>query len=119
MSVRKVLSVWPAVVLSGCVAGYQPDLGSPDPAARIRAIRQVADRQDHAAVPLLVNRLEDEDDAVRFYAITALVRMTGTDQGYKFYAPESERLEAVKRWRRFIHEQRPGRPSTQSISLRR
>jgi hypothetical protein len=108
--------VWSVLLLGGCVAGYKPALTSPDPAARIRAIRQVVEKQDRGAVPLLVNRLEDEDEAVRFYAITALVKMTGSDLGYRFYAPEAERLEAVKRWRRHI-EAGPAAPTTMSAGV--
>jgi hypothetical protein len=115
--VRVLQNAWLCLVLllGGCIAGYRPALSSPDPAARIRAIRQGVEKQDRGAVPLLVNRLEDEDEAVRFYAITALVKMTGSDQGYRFYAPESERREAVKRWRRHI-EKGPTGPTTMSAS---
>lgn len=104
MDIQKIILLWPAAMLCGCVGGYQPDLTSPDPSARIRAIRQVAEKPTPSSVPLLVNRLEDEDEGVRFYAIGALVRMTGTDMGYTYYAPEAERLEAVKRWRRYVRD---------------
>jgi len=102
------------LLLSGCVAGYRPDLNSPDPAARIRAIRQIVARNEATAVPLLVDRLEDEDEAVRFYAISALVRMTGTDRGYKYYEPQRERLTAVKRWRDHVRTRGKARPTTRT-----
>jgi len=104
---------WPVLALGGCVAGYPPELASPDPAARIRAIRQIAEKRDPRAVPLLVDRLEDEDEAVRFYAIAALVRITGTDRGYKYYRTESERLEAVRRWRGHVQGLSAAGPTTQ------
>ena len=107
-----------AVLLSaGCVAGYRTDLNSPDPAARIRAIRHVVETGDQGALPLLVDRLEDEDEGVRFYAIAALTRITETDMGYKYYKPARERLPAVKRWRDYVRE-RAAPASTQAASSR-
>lgn len=107
------------LLLGGCVAGYRPALDSPDPAARIRAIRQVTAKQDHNAIPLLVDRLEDEDEAVRFYAIGALSRMTGTDMGYKYYQPRRERLPAVRRWRQYVRQRSRKVSSTQTASSER
>ncbi len=109
---------WVCLLVTGCVGGYPPGLTSPDPAARIRAIRQIAEKGQSSAVPLLVNRLEDEDEAVRFYAIGALVRLTGSDQGYKYYAPERERTEAVKRWRNSVRNRGKGEPTAASVQVR-
>ncbi len=117
MSGIQRISVVAVPLLAGCVAGYRADLNSPDPAARIRAIRDVVDTGDQGALPLLVDRLEDEDEGVRFYAIAALTRITGTDMGYKYYKPAQERLPAVKRWRDYVHE-RATPASTQSASSR-
>jgi hypothetical protein len=104
------------VLTGGCIAGYPPAIDSPDPAARIRAIRQVTEKHDRTAVPLLVDRLEDEDEAVRFYAIGALVKLTGTDRGYKYYKPARERLPAVRRWRRYVREEAPSTPTTKTAA---
>ena len=117
MSDLKILSTGFVVLLSGCAGGFPPDLHSPDPAARIRAMRQVAEQEDKTAVPLLVDRLEDEDEAVRFYAIAALFRMTGTDMGYKYYKPLRERLPAVKRWRQYVRRRAKAEPSTQAAAF--
>jgi hypothetical protein len=114
MSETRAICVGTLVLLGGCVGGYKPDLNSPDPAARIRAIRQVTEKHDSRAIPLLVDRLEDEDEAVRFYAIAALTRMTGTDMGYKYYQPAYERLPAVRRWRRYVRERNDKATSTQT-----
>ena len=51
---------------------YPEALQSERPDQRIQAIKQAAERQDHAVIGILVDRLEDEDEAVRFYAILAL-----------------------------------------------
>ena len=63
---------------------------------------QAGERSDRSAVPALVDRLEDEDEAVRFYAILALERLTGTRLGYDYGAPEMERRAGVDRWRRSV-----------------
>jgi hypothetical protein len=51
--------------------------------------------------------LEDDSPDVRMFAIGALRRMTGKDFGYRFYAEEDERAEAVKRWREWLKAQPP------------
>ncbi len=67
------------------------------------AIRAAAERGDKAAVPHIVDRLEDEDDGVRFFAILALDRITGERFGYDYAKPVKERAAAVKRWRAYVH----------------
>ena len=91
---------------AGCRLGMNDSvaLDSPDPAARVRAIRAAADRRDRTAVPLLVDRLEDEDEAVRFYAIAASRRITSKDHGYCYYHPAAARARAVERWRRALDD---------------
>ena len=95
-----------ALIGTGCRLGLTDsvDFGSPEPASRIRAIRAAADRRDLTAVPLLVDRLEDEDEAVRFYAIAALRRLTARDHGYRYYHPAAARDRAVKRWRQALED---------------
>lgn len=119
MSRMAVICVLGVPILSGCVGGYKPDLNSPDPAARIRAIRQTTERAERTSIPLLVDRLEDEDEAVRFYAINALIRLTGRDMGYKYYKSAHERLAAVKRWRRYVRQESSAGATTQAADSRR
>ncbi|MBU0639142.1 MAG: HEAT repeat domain-containing protein [Planctomycetes bacterium] len=66
---------------------------------RAQAAVTLAEASDPEAVQKLVNLLEDQDRAVRMYAILALRRLCGEDYEYKYYAPEPERLRAVQRWR--------------------
>ena len=54
-----------------------------------------------SVVPLFVDRLEDEDEAVRFYAILALEKLTGTRLGYRYGDPVDLRRRAIERWRRY------------------
>lgn len=104
------------VVVAGCVGGYKPDLQSPDPAARIRAIVEVANEGKTSAVPALVDRLEDEDEGVRFYAIEALKRLTGEDMGYRYYESAYERRPAVERWRRYARQHEARTPTSRSVA---
>ncbi len=91
--------------LSGCgphTPRQKVSLESPDSAVRVLAIVRAANDRDQSAVPLLVDRLEDEDPAVRFYAILALDSLTGTRLGYEYGGPAFERRASVERWRRFV-----------------
>jgi hypothetical protein len=69
---------------------------------RIRAIKWAADKNLRPAVPLLVDSLQSEDEAVRFYAIEALRRIAGTDHGYDYKAQPQQRAAAVKRWQESV-----------------
>ncbi len=80
------------------------DLEDPNPAIRIMAIKWAGDNKVSAAVPRLVEFLQDEDRSVRFYAIESLDRITGTNQGFDYKATPEKRAAAVKRWREFIEE---------------
>ena len=106
------------MVLAGCQLGRpKPGAGlaSADPLERIQAIVAAGETRDASAVPLLVDRLEDEDQAVRFYAIQALTRITGQDMGYRYYRPFWERARAVRRWRGFLEHRAASRPATQAV----
>jgi HEAT repeat protein len=69
---------------------------------RIKAIREAGEQKDRTAVPILVNRLEDEDDAVRFFAIIALERITGQRFGYEYSQPLAVRTRSVEIWREYL-----------------
>jgi hypothetical protein len=101
------------VVTSGCrsVEPFPASLNSSRPEERVRAAKKAVDypyaspAERQTALELLVWRLDDEDDCVRFFAILALERMTGTRLGYEYHAPAYERLRAVQSWRRYLAEQ--------------
>jgi hypothetical protein len=107
---RKVMSVFAVGGLagwSGCggaTSRADVSLESPDPSVRVRSVVRAAESNEASVIPLLVDRLEDEDEAVRFYAILALERLTGTRLGYKYGASEAQRRADVERWRRFLVE---------------
>jgi hypothetical protein len=95
-----------AVALAaGCGPGrtpYPEALQSQRPEERTLAVKHAAEAHDRSAIPTLVDRLEDEDEAVRFYAILALEKLTGTRLGYDYSSPETQRRQAVERWRRYV-----------------
>lgn len=99
-------------VASGCGPAGGPlglaQLESPDPAIRIRAVvrltSRVAPDQDarRTLEAALVDRLEDEDQAVRMFAIAGLDRLTGERFGYVAYTGPDRRQPAVERWREYL-----------------
>ena len=94
--------------INGCAATvYRSNIQAPYSHDRILAIREAGERRDRQAVPLLVDRLEDEDSAVRFYAILALERITGERLGYQYEDSSAERQVAVERWRKFAADAPP------------
>ena len=94
------------LVFVGCdsAGGESGDTGleSSNSTVRIMAIKRAGDSKDSAAVPQLVDCLQNEDESVRFYAVEALRRVTGTDRGYDYKDPPQKRAAAVKRWRDFL-----------------
>ncbi len=98
---------WPVLLCVLTLVGCQGSRGlagiqSADPRERSLAIREAAEAKDARAIPLLVDRLEDEDDGVRFYAILGLERITGERFGYHYSKPARERAGAVERWRAYV-----------------
>lgn len=94
-----------ALVLAGCQHGgvsVQPSLSSLNPIGRAKAIVAISEAGDRSKVPLLVDRLEDEDEVVRLFAIQALVRLVGEDKGYRHYDRAPQRARAVRRWRSWL-----------------
>ncbi|MFA6133069.1 MAG: HEAT repeat domain-containing protein [Phycisphaerae bacterium] len=75
-----------------------------NPDVRVHAIMEAAQTRDERALPYLVDRLDDGRDEVRFFAILALEKITGTDRGYKYYEDPGPRHEAVERWRQWLKE---------------
>jgi len=101
--------IWTAtiLILSGCSGPFDrkmglSDLESPNTAVRIMAIKWAGDNKASSAIPQLVDFLHDEDTSVRFFAIEALRRITGTNNGYDYKASPQLRAEAVERWHEFL-----------------
>lgn len=93
------------MLVSGCgppKTAYPAALNSERPDERIAAIRRAGETNDRSVTGILIDRLEDDDEAVRLFAILALERLTGTRLGYDYHAPEAARRRAVERWRRHL-----------------
>lgn len=69
---------------------------------RVAAIVQAGQQRDRRAVPFLVDRLEEDSTDVRMFTIESLRRITGRDFGFRAYADEPDRREAVAKWRRWL-----------------
>ncbi len=93
-------------LLTSCASqqSWQTRLTADDPAERIRAVREIANAGDTKQAPQLVARLEDEDSAVRFYAIMGLERLTGKRRGYTYYGTRHDRAAAVLSWQQYLIE---------------
>ena len=105
-------------LMAGCARPHTPypeSFNSFLPEERILAAKHAAEIHDREAIPLLVDRLEDDDPAVRLFTILALEKITGTRLGYDYAGDELERARAAQRWRRYVAEQAASRPAPASV----
>ncbi|MBL4702719.1 hypothetical protein JYU15_01205, partial [bacterium AH-315-I18] len=102
-----VLRIMPwllASLLGACSPGpllSEGGFNSPDPAARLYAIRRAGQQRDRLAVRPLIERLNSDDAAERLMSIQSLERITATRLDYDPYAPAGQREEAITRWVEF------------------
>lgn len=102
-----------------CIGRDAPSIDSQDPDRLIPAIKAGVMSNNQQIIPKLVNDLESDDSAIRFYAIDGLQRLTGQDLGYVFFDDADDRKPAVQRWKEWLAEH-PGNgrntiyPSAQS-----
>jgi hypothetical protein len=89
----------------------------PDPSVKIPAYKKAVRKHDKAAIRQLVKDLENDDPAVRLYAIHALQEMTGETFGYRYFETDEQRKPAVRKWQQWLKagekapgEKSPGRP---------
>lgn len=92
-------------VLAGCTAPREPlRIDSRNPQVKILAMKQAAERMDRTKLPLLIDQLDNDDAAVRFYAIESLRRITGEQFGYNYYDPMVQRSAAIERWKQWLNQ---------------
>jgi hypothetical protein len=92
-----------AICCGGCDAPpIKPVLTDPDPSVKIPAIKLAVQQKDRAAIPNLIQSLESDDPAIRFYANDALIKLTGQDFGFLYYADDPLRRAAVQRWQAWL-----------------
>ena len=90
--------------LVGCTpSALDGTFNSPDPAAKLNAIKTAGINRDATAIPHLIQQLESDDPSVRLFAIGALERITGTRLGYIPYDPPTKRRAAIEGWLRAYH----------------
>ena len=83
----------------GCTAPRRPlVVTDPDPSVKIPAFKKAVRTKDRAAARQLVADLNNDDPAVRLFAINALERMTGRRFGYRYFDTDEARRPSVSRW---------------------
>lgn len=65
----------------------------------MEAVTATVGSRDTSQVPALILLLEDDDDAVRLAAGSALRDLTGHDTGYRAFSPPEERARQAAEWR--------------------
>jgi len=100
------LSWLAAMLLCGCQAPRGPvDIHSDDPDLKINAIQRDAATNNQKDIATMVEELNSDDPAMRFYSIQALVRLTHEDLGYRYYEDEDQRAPAIARWKEWLKKQ--------------
>ncbi|MEM9415151.1 MAG: HEAT repeat domain-containing protein [Planctomycetota bacterium] len=109
---------WIALLLGvglvpGCaqskIAGDGRSVDAPD---RIPALVRQADRPGDEGLSVLIHALDDDDPAVRMFAVQALRERTGESFGYRYYDSAERRRPAIRRWRDWADaQQNPGTPA--------
>lgn len=94
-----------AGLLAGCVQESKrplkprEEIYDPNPTRRAQAVGELGRVGSDRDVPLLIEALDDQDEAVRMAAGRGLVELTGHDTGYRPYADSSELRRQVDLWR--------------------
>jgi hypothetical protein len=99
--------MWIGVSAGGCAppGAYHQMIQSSDPIKRAQGCKLAGESRDKTAVPLLVDRLEDRDLAVRTMAQIALRQITGRDDlAYSQTASEAVKREKIRQWRALARE---------------
>ncbi|BAM04382.1 hypothetical protein [Phycisphaera mikurensis] len=92
---------------AGCTApAVEPDLASSRVAARVPALVGAAEDGRAAAsdAAALVRALDDDDPAVRLFAIGGLRRLSDERFGYRWYQDAPGRRGAVAAWERWLEK---------------
>jgi hypothetical protein len=93
----------------------EPSLGSSDPALKVPAIKAAVQQDGTATEKQLVGELDNDDPAIRLYAISGLERLTGQRFGYEYYHNSQQRQEAIKRWEAWLAGREDGGATTQRV----
>ena len=88
----------------------KPDVAAREIDARIPGMKRAGETHDRAALPGLVDSLNDDDPAVRLFAIAALEKFSGDRFGYEYYLDEEQRKPSIARWREWLKQQQEQSP---------
>jgi hypothetical protein len=92
-------------LLIGCTESKGPrTVKNEDPTVSIPAVKTDVQNKDQKDVAQMVLDLNDDDSAVRFYAIQGLQRLTGDDFGYRYYDDADGRAAAVAKWNQWLKQ---------------
>lgn len=96
------------VTLIGCATLDPPQKGliADNPSRLLEGIRLAGAQRDTTKVPLLVEQLDNDDPAVRVFAIHALDQITGERLGYNPYDPPMRRAQAIGQWVQAVNDAR-------------
>jgi len=98
---------------ASCTAPRPPLVVSdPDPSVKIPAIEVAVRDKDRKAIRQMVQDLDNDDPAVRFYAIQGLHRLTGESFGYRYYDDDVQRAPAVRKWKEWLAGSEKASPAT-------
>jgi hypothetical protein len=96
----------------GCSAPRGPiEVSNPDPSGKILGMKKAVREHDMKVVRQLIKDLESDDPAVRLFAIHTLEQLTGKREGYDYYADETQRQPAIKKWHEWLAQQEGTAPS--------
>ena len=102
MAAGRVMFAAALALTAGCFGHAPYKIGDPDPDSNIPAMESAARARNEKAVGPLVQQLNSDDPAVRFYAIEALHRLTGQTFGYRYYDEDDQRKIAVRQWQQWL-----------------
>ena len=83
----------------------KPDVAAREIDAKIPGMKRAGMEHDRSALPGLVESLNDDDPAVRMFAIVALEKFSRDRFGYEYYLDEEQRKPSIARWREWLKEQ--------------
>ncbi len=105
-AIAAVVAMIGLLAAPGCSAPRpRRDVTNPDPSGKIPAIKDAVRARDADASRQLVEDLDSDDPAVRFFAIGGLKRLAGETFEYRYYDDETQRQPAMKRWRSWLEAQ--------------
>jgi hypothetical protein len=90
---------------AACTAPRPPlTVTDEDPGIKIPAIKKAVREKDKSVIPRLIEELNNDDPAVRFYAIEGLEALTGQTFGYQYFQDDDARKPAIEQWKKWLAE---------------